>query len=123
MTDYPKTSGKHGPIYHIATGLYVELNAYDSWRLVLRRGTESKKKSFGKGEANFARALKAAELLAVKLGLVLAQSARPRTFGAMAEEWFRLNSAVWRPGTQERYDYILRTFLKPLEHLPLEQVQ
>jgi len=41
----------------------------------------------------------------------------------MAEEWFRLNAAGWRPGTQERYDYILRTFLKPLEDLPLEQVE
>ena len=123
MTDYPKTSGKYGPIFHIATGLYVELNAYDSWRLVLRRGTESKKKSFGKGEANYARAIKAAELLAARLGLALAQTARPRTFGAMAEEWFGLNVAGWRPGTQERYDYILRTFLKPLEHLLLEQVQ
>jgi integrase len=101
----------------------VELTAYESWRLVLRRGTESKKKSFGKGEANFARALKAAELLAAKLGLALSQPARPLTFGAMADEWFRLNAAGWRPGTQERYDYILRTFLKPLEHLPLEQVQ
>jgi integrase len=123
MTDYPKTSGKYGPIYHIATGLYVEFNSYDSWRLVLRRGTGSKKKSFGKGEANYARAIKAAELLAAKLGLALSQPARPRTFGAMAEEWFRLNAGGWRPGTQERYDYILRTFLKPLEHLPLEQVQ
>jgi integrase len=41
----------------------------------------------------------------------------------MAEEWFRLNGAGWRPGTQERYSYILRNFLKPLESLPLEQVQ
>jgi integrase len=122
MTDYPKTTGKYGPIYHVAPGLYVELKAHDSWWLVLRRGTENKKKSFGKGEAGLAQAFRAAELLAARLGLVLAQSARPRTFGAMAEEWFRLNAAGWRPGTQERYDYILRTFLKPLEHLPLEQV-
>jgi integrase len=70
-----------------------------------------------------ARALKAAELLAAKLGLATSQTARPQTFGAMAEEWFRLNAAGWRPGTRERYGYILRTFLKPLEHLPLEQVQ
>jgi integrase len=123
MTDYPKTTGKYGPIYHVAPGLYVELNAHDSWWLVLRRGTENKKKSFGKGEANCARAFKAAELLAAKLGLAPSQSARPRTFGAMAAEWFRLNAAGWRPGTQERYDYILRTFLQPLKHLPLEQVQ
>jgi integrase len=123
MTDYPKTSGKYGPIYHVAPGIYVELNAHDSWWLVLRRDSGNKKKSFGKGEANCARAFKAAELLAAKLGLALSQPARPRTFGAMAEEWFRLNAAGWRPGTKERYDCILRTFLKPLDHLRLEQVQ
>ncbi|MEJ2071578.1 MAG: site-specific integrase, partial [Syntrophobacterales bacterium] len=123
MTDYPKTSGRYGPIYRVAPGLYVKLNAHESWWLVLSKGKENKKKSFGKGEAGLVRALKAAELLAAKLDLALSQPARPRTFGAMAEEWFRLNAAGWRPGTQERYDYILRTFLKPLEYLPLEQVQ
>jgi hypothetical protein len=87
--------------------------------MVVRRGTERKKRSFGKTEEDLHRALKAAELLAAKLNLPLEQPLRERTFGQVAEAWFNDGVHRWRPGTQERYRSILRDFLKPLYHLPL----
>jgi hypothetical protein len=38
------------------------------------------------------------------------------------EEWYSLNSQRWQPGTQERYQGIVRDFLRPLHNLPLERV-
>ena len=71
MMDYPQKEGKHGPIYQISEGLYVTLNEYGSWAVIFKRGTERKKKSFGKTEEDLRKAIKAAELLAAKLGLTL----------------------------------------------------
>ena len=38
------------------------------------------------------------------------------------EEWYNLNAQRWQPGTKERYQCIIREFLRPLHKLPLEQV-
>jgi integrase len=43
-------------------------------------------------------------------------------FGNLIEEWYRLNEQRWQPGTQERYQCIIRDFLRPLHNLPLNQV-
>jgi IS30 family transposase len=40
----------------------------------------------------------------------------------VAEEWYSRGVAKWRPGTQERYNWIIRAFLPPLNTLPLDQV-
>ena len=40
----------------------------------------------------------------------------------VAEEWYNGGVAKWRPGTQERYNSIIRGFLPPLNTLPLDQV-
>jgi integrase len=89
--------------------------------LVLRRGTQRKKKTFGKGHEELQRAIKAAELLAARMGLTLERQT-DLTFGMVAEEWYNLNAGRWRPGTKERYECIVRNHLRPLEKMPLEKV-
>lgn len=119
---YPQTEGKHGPIYQISEGIFVGLNEFGSWEVILRRASQRKKKAIGKGEGNLKKAVKAAEHLAASLGLTLTREATDMTFGMLAQEWYELNAARWRPGTKERYECIVRKFLRPLEKLPLEQV-
>jgi integrase len=121
--EYPKKEGRHGPIYQIADCLFVVYTPYGTWQLVLRRGAQRKKKTFGKGEEERQRAIKAAELLAARLDLTPERQAdTSRTFGMVAEEWYRLNAARWQPSTKERYQCIVRDFLRPLHNLPLNQV-
>lgn len=122
--NYPKTDGVYGPNYRIAEGIYVGVSHRGSWEIVVKRGGDRKKKAFGKGDENLTRAIKAAELLAAKLGLLLnrEEHASSRTFGMVIEEWRSLNSQRWQPGTQERYQGIIRDFLQPLHNLPLELV-
>ena len=122
MMDYPKKEGKHGPIYQISEGLYVTLNEYGSWAVIFKRGTERKKKSFGKTEEDLRKAIKAAELLAAKLGLTLEKQTAAISFGKFIEEWYSLNEQRWQPGTRERYQCIIRDFLRPFHNLPMEQV-
>jgi len=119
---YPQIEGKYGPIYQIAEGISVNLNEFWSWEAILRRGSDRKKKAIGKGEENFQKAVRAAELLAAGLGLPLLRPAVDMTFAAMAREWHELNAGRWRPGTKERYECIIREHLRPLEKLPLEKV-
>ena len=123
MLNYPQKEGKHGPIYQVADCLFVQLTQYGTWQLVLRKGSDRKKKTFGKGEEELQRAIKAAELLASRLCMDLTREAYScRTFGSVAQEWFELNAGRWRPGTQERYECIVRDHLHPLEKMPLEKV-
>lgn len=76
---YPQTEGKHGPIYQISEGIFVSLNEFGSWKLILRRGCDRKKKAIGKGDDNLTKAIKAAELLAAKLELPLNREENPTT--------------------------------------------
>jgi len=119
--NYPKKEGKNGPIIQVAEGLYVALTEYGTWQLVFKRGRERKKKSFGPGEEELIRAIKAAELLASRLGLTL-EKPEDRTFGILAQSWLEANVSRWRPATLERYQCIVRDFLRPLHYLPLSQV-
>ncbi len=123
--NYPKTDGVYGPNYKIAEGLYVRVSHRGSWEVLYKKGGKQKKQSFGKGEENLIRAINAAEVLAAKLGLPLNRLVDPaahRTFGMVIEEWSSLNSQRWQPGTRERYQGIVRDFLRPLHNLPLERV-
>jgi integrase len=120
--EYPQKEGKHGPIYQIADGIFVTPNEWGIWQVILKRGADRKKKSFGKTEDDRQRGIKAAELLATKLGLTLQKQKGEMTFGNLIEEWYRLNEQRWQPGTQERYQCIIRDFLRPLHNLSLDQV-
>jgi integrase len=123
LKNYPQKEGKHGPIYQVAGGLLVAQNEWGTWQVLLRQGVERKKKSFGKTEDDRVRAIKAAELLATRIGLPLEkQTSTGRTFGIMAQEWFDLNAGRWRSGTKERYECIIREHLHPLANLALDQV-
>ncbi len=121
MMNYSKKEGKHGPIYQVAEGITVTPNEWGSWLLILRRGSDRKKRAFGKTEAGLNRAFKAAELLAARLGLAPLRQAG-RTFCQVAEEWLEINDPRWQPGTKERYQGIVREYLRPLHQLPLDRV-
>jgi len=110
--EYPKKEGKHGPIYQIAGGISVTPNEWGTWSVILRHGPERKKKSFGKSEEDRRRAIKAAELVAVRMGLNLEKQAdtETRTFEMLIGEWYSLNEQRWQPGTKERYQCIVREF-------------
>jgi integrase len=120
--NYPQTEGKFGPIYQIAEGVRVVLNQWDSWEVLLNLGGERKRRAIGKGEENFRKAIKVAEMSAAKLDIPLKKEGGNRTFGVLIEEWYSLNEQRWQPGTKERYQCIIRDFLKPLHNLPMEQV-
>jgi integrase len=120
--DYQQSEGKHGPIYHIAEGLRVALNEWGSWEVLLKREGDRKKRAIGKGEENFVKAIRAAEMLALKMEIPLARGTGNRTFGMVIEDWYRLNEQRWQPGTKERYQCIVREFLRPLHKLPLDRV-
>jgi len=123
--NYPKTDGIYGPSYKVAEGVYVRISHRGSWELMAKKGGVQKRQSFGKGDDNLFKAIKAAELLAARLDLPLNRLEVPaaeRTFGMVIEEWYSLNAQRWQPGTQERYQCIIRDFLRPLHNLPLDQV-
>jgi integrase len=120
---YPMREGKSGPIYHLATGLYVRRSHRGAWEMVVKRGKEYKRKAFGKDEEGLQRAIKAAELLATRLKLTLAKTAPvERLFGAVAQEWYEGGFHRWAPSTRERYAGILRDYLSSWEGLLLTQI-
>lgn len=120
--DYQQSNGKHGPIYHIAEGLRVALNEWGSWEVLLKKEGDRKKRAIGRGEENFKKAIRAAEMLALKMGIPLERETGNKTFGMVIEDWYGLNAQRWQPGTKERYQCIIREFLRPLHKLPLDQV-
>jgi integrase len=93
--------------------------------LIIRPGPgQKKKKAFGKSEEDRRRAIKAAELMAVRMGLTLSKQAdtETNTLEMIIGEWYSLNEQRWQPGTKERYQCIIRESLRPLHNLPMEQV-
>jgi integrase len=120
--DYQQSEGKNGPIYHIAEGLRVALNEWGSWEVLLKKEGDRKKRAIGRGEENFKKAIRAAEMLALKMGIPLERETGNRTFEMVIEDWYGLNAQRWQPGTKERYQCIVREFLRPLHKLPLDQV-
>jgi integrase len=124
MMGYPQKEGKHGPIYQISNGITVAPDEYGTWMLIIRPGPgQKKKRSFGKSEEDWRRAIKAAELVAERMGLTLEkQKDSGRTFGMLIGEWYSLNEQRWQPGTKERYQFIVREFLRPWHNLPMDQV-
>lgn len=102
----------------------VTRNEWGTWQVLLRQGTERKKKSFGKSTEDQQRAFKAAEMFAVRMGLTLEKQVDDeiKTFEMLIREWYSLNEQRWQPGTKERYKCIIRDFLRPLHNLPMEQV-
>jgi integrase len=123
--EYPKKEGKYGNIYQISSGITVAPDEYGTWMLIIRPGPgQKKKRAFGKSEEDRRRAIKAAELVAVRMGLNLEKQAdtETRTFEMLIGEWYSLNEQRWQPGTKERYQCIIREFLRPLHNLPMDQV-
>lgn len=110
---YPTTEGKNGPIYHIATGIYVGQNPHGNWEVIIRAQDKRKRKSCGKSQEGMTKAIKMAELMAAKMGL-LEEPTSEKTFSDVADEWVTLNQQRWSPNTLERYSGILKDFVKPV---------
>lgn len=123
--EYPKKEGKYGYIYQIASCITVAPDEYGTWMLIIRPGPgQKKKRAFGKSEEDWRRAIKAAELVTVRMGLTLEkQRDAGRTFEMLIGEWYSLNEQRWQPWTKEQYHCIIREFLRPLHKLPMEQVE
>ena len=102
---YPQKEGKYGTIYQIATGITVLPDEYGTWMVMANLESGRKKKAFGKSKEDMQRAVKAAELVAVKMGLALqkTEDTETKTFESLTKEWFTLNKQRWQPGTKERY--------------------
>ncbi len=110
---YPTTEGKNGPIYHIATGIYVGQNPHGNWEVIIRAQDKRKRKSCGKNQEGMTKAIKMAELMAAKMGL-LEEPTSEKTFSDVADEWVTLNQQRWSPNTLERYSGILKDFVRPV---------
>ena len=63
---YPQKEGKYGIIYQVATGITVLPDEYGTWMVMANLESGRKKKAFGKSEEDLQRAIKAAELVAVR---------------------------------------------------------
>ena len=103
---YLHKEGKYGLIYQVAAGITVAPDEYGTWMVIARLGPgQKKKKAFGKTEEDRQRAIRAAELVTVKMGLDLEKQADTeiRTFEMLIKEWYSLNEQRWQPGTKERY--------------------
>ena len=88
---YQQTEGKFGPIYQIGEGLRVVLNEWGSWEVLLNNGGQRKRRAIGKGDENYQKALRVAEMLAVKLGIPLEREGVSRTFRLLVSRhicWF-----------------------------------
>ena len=90
--EYPQKEGRHGPIFQIAEGVMVTRNEWGTWQVLLRQGTERKKKSFGKSTEDQQRAFKAAEMFAVRMGLTLEKQVDDeiKTFEMLIREFFKM---------------------------------
>jgi hypothetical protein len=94
---YPQKEGKYGIIYQVAAGITVLPDEYGTWMVMANLEMGRKKKAFGKSEEDMRRAIKAAELLAVKMGLTLEkqQNTETKTFEMLIREWYGLNEQRW----------------------------
>lgn len=66
-------------------GLRVPRNEWGSWEVLLKKGGERKKRAVGKGEENFEKAIRAAEMLALKMDISLEGETGNRIFGMVIE--------------------------------------
>jgi len=117
---YKPKEGKHGPVYHVATGVNVRQDARGKWIISIEKGGERKNKTVGVGREALTKAIKAAEVLAEKLGAMAQgqpaaqdeKSAAP-DFAAYSMKWLEGNAGRWSPLTCVRYEEILRLHVLP----------
>ncbi len=117
---YKPKEGKHGPVYHVATGVNVHLNARGKWIITIFKGGERKNKTVGVGREALTKAIKTAEVLAEKLGamtqgLPAAQDEKnvAPDFAAYSMKWLEGNAGRWSPLTYCRYEEVLRLHVLP----------
>ncbi len=118
---YKPKQGKHGPIYNVAKGVKVRLDARNKWLLCIEKGGVRKNITFGVGRDAREKALEAAAMIADSLGNMVftgpEEKKEPETpyFKAYSKKWLEDNARRWKPRTYERYEEILRLHIWPAE--------
>ena len=119
---YTPKKGKYGPIYPIARGICVRRDQRRKWTLYVARGDTRINKTIGTDRDALVKAIKAAESLANKMNSgqplpgrkrrVRRRKRQPR-FCDYADQWYTLNTKRWADPTCERYEQILRLYIRP----------
>ena len=116
---YKPAKGKHGPVYQVAKCVTVRMDARGNWVIYINKGGDRKNKTIGPGRESLARAIKAAETIANKLGSItnghkpfVKKSDCPK-FEAFSKEWLEGNAGRWSPDTYQRYGEVLRLHIWP----------
>lgn len=118
---YTPRKGKHGPIYQIVKGVQVRRHANGRWQLHVERDGQRSKRSLGQGREGLANAIKAAEMIASQMSkaVTMAPQEKPSIrketpfFLEYAERWLEENQGRWTEWTIERYEQILRLYIRP----------
>jgi integrase len=110
---FKQKKGKHGPIYNVAKGVKVRLDARGKWLLCIEKGGVRKNITFGDGRDALKKAIEAAEIIARELGGIIPAVQRSET--ESKAPYFEEFSRNWLNGlgrhsvfTIERYEEILR---------------
>ena len=116
---YKPRTGKFGPIYKIARGVQVRMDARKKWALFIDINGQRKNKTIGEGRPALVKAVKAAESVAAKLGnLKATQPVESNEVGVpkfkdFSRSWLESNARRWDDDTFIRYEAILRLHVWP----------
>ena len=116
---YTVKKGKNGPIYCIDKGIQVRCGYQKRWTIFIAKGGVRKNKTVGSGREGLAKAIKAAEAIAKKIGPVGFDRTAKKSKAAMpkfidfSERWLEANAKRWDPDTYDRYEQILRIHIWP----------
>jgi integrase len=116
---YTPKKGKHGPIYHICKGIQIRCGYKKIWTLFIEKGGVRTNRTIGSGRQGLAKAVKAAEAIAVKIGSICptqianGPKAKGFAFKAYSRDWLENNAKRWDVLTYERYEAILRLHIWP----------
>ena len=118
---YTPKKGKHGPIYYICKGVQVRCDFRKKWTIFIEKGGSRKNKTIGTGRNGLAKAIKAAEAIAGKIGTADSAQLEKKPdepgpgFKTYSKNWFENNSRRWDVLTCERYETILRLHIWPYD--------
>lgn len=114
---YPKTEGRHGPIWKIAKGVRVSRSVDGTYELEVP-GKDGKR--IRRRLPGLEKALEAGELFALRSGFDLyvirpEQDARKSyTFEDASKDWLKIHKTNWQPSTLERYEGLLDKHILPV---------
>lgn len=117
---FKQKKGKHGPIYNVATGVKVRMDARDNWLMCIEKGGKRYNKTFGVGRDALKKAIEAAEMIAKEFGGIVPGSrqesgSKAPYFEEYSEQWLKGLEGRLSDFTIERYEEIRRLRILPDE--------